>query len=116
MGCKSGTGMSGSMAREKRLAVQLSIRQLAPGDMLGSHESPGRPRLEHADRALPALNLWIYPVLLGSGKKLFADGTIPTALRLVDSATFSTGTVLLTYQRVGKPRYGDMAWDADQAT
>jgi dihydrofolate reductase len=62
------------------------------------------------------LNLWIYPVLLGSGKRLFADGTIPTALRLVDSATFGTGTVLLTYQRAGKPRYGNLAWDADQTS
>jgi dihydrofolate reductase len=62
------------------------------------------------------LNLWIYPVVLGSGKQLFADGTIPTALRLVDSATFTTGTVLLTYQRAGKPTYGNLAWDADQAS
>jgi dihydrofolate reductase len=60
--------------------------------------------------------LWVFPVLLGSGKRLFADGTIPTALRLVDSATFGTGTVLLTYQRAGKPRYGNLAWDADQTS
>src|SRR6266576_5350268 len=32
------------------------------------------------------LNVWVYPVLLGSGKRLFADGTVPTALRLVESA------------------------------
>jgi dihydrofolate reductase len=61
------------------------------------------------------LSLWIYPVLLGSGKRLFADGTIPTALRLVDSATFGNGVVALTYRRVGKPGYGDMAWEARQA-
>lgn len=59
-------------------------------------------------------NVWVYPVLLGSGKRLFADGTIPTALRLVDSATFSTGAALLAYQRAGKPTYGTAAWDADQ--
>ena len=33
------------------------------------------------------LNLWVFPVLLGSGKRLFAEGTVPTALRLVESAT-----------------------------
>lgn len=48
----------------------------------------------------------MYPVLLGSRKRLFTDGTIPTALRLIDSATFGAGTVLLTYERVGKPTYG----------
>jgi dihydrofolate reductase len=55
------------------------------------------------------LNVWVYPVLLGSGKRLFADGTVPTALRLVESATFPKGAVLLAYQRTGKPTYGSMA-------
>ena len=29
--------------------------------------------------------LWVFPVVIGSGKRLFADGTIPAALKLVDS-------------------------------
>jgi hypothetical protein len=53
-----------------------------------------------------------YPVLLGTGKRVFGSGTVPTALRLVDSVTFQSGTVLLTYERAGKPTYGDMALDA----
>ena len=55
------------------------------------------------------LNLWVYPVLLGSGKRLFAEGTVPTALRLVESATFSKGAVLLSYEHVGRPTFGSMA-------
>ena len=55
------------------------------------------------------LNLWVYPVLLGSGKRLFAEGTVPTALRLVESATFSKGAVHLIYERAGKPTFGSMA-------
>src|SRR5207253_144029 len=31
------------------------------------------------------LNLWMYPVLLGVGKQVFGDGTVPTALRLIES-------------------------------
>jgi dihydrofolate reductase len=62
------------------------------------------------------LHLWVYPVLLGSGKQLFAGGTVPTALRLVDSASFPRGSVLLSYQRAGKPTYGDLAWDAQSAS
>jgi dihydrofolate reductase len=62
------------------------------------------------------LNLWIYPVLLGSGKRVFAEGTIPTALRLVDSRTDSAGTVVLTYKHAGRPAFGNMAWDADGST
>jgi dihydrofolate reductase len=55
------------------------------------------------------LYLWVFPVLLGSGKRLFAEGTVPTALRLVESATFPKGAVLLTYERAGKPTFGSMA-------
>ena len=54
-------------------------------------------------------NLWVYPVLLGSGKRLFGDGTMPTALRLVESKTFGNGAVLLSYQPTGKPEYGSTA-------
>ena len=52
------------------------------------------------------LNLWQYPLLLGSGKHVFADGTVPTALRLIDSVTYPSGTLHLTYDTAGTPRYG----------
>ena len=55
------------------------------------------------------LNLWVFPVLLGSGKRLFAEGTVPAALRLVESATFPNGAVHLIYERAGKPTFGSMA-------
>ena len=55
------------------------------------------------------MNLWLYPVLLGSGKRVFADGTVPTALRLTESATFPSGTLHITYDTVGVPTYGSMA-------
>ena len=45
--------------------------------------------------------LLVYPVVLGSGKRLFTDGGL-TTLRLVDTQTFSSGVVLLHYQPVGK--------------
>jgi dihydrofolate reductase len=54
-------------------------------------------------------NVWVYPVLLGNGKRLFGDGTIPTALRLVESRAFGNGAVLLSYQPTGKPEYGTTA-------
>ncbi len=60
-------------------------------------------------RLVDAYRLMIFPVLLGSGKRLFAEGTVPTALRLVNSATFSKGAVLLIYERAGKPTFGSMA-------
>ena len=55
------------------------------------------------------LNLWVYPLLLGSGKQLFAGGTVPAALRLVESAAYPSGTIHLTYEAAGVPTYGDLA-------
>jgi dihydrofolate reductase len=52
------------------------------------------------------LNLWVFPLLLGSGKKVFADGTVPTALRLTDSVTSPSGIVHLTYEAAGAVTYG----------
>jgi dihydrofolate reductase len=55
------------------------------------------------------LNLWLYPLLLGSGKPVFGDGTLPTVLRLVESHTYPKGTLQLNYETAGVPTYGDMA-------
>ena len=55
------------------------------------------------------MNIWVYPVLLGAGKRLFGEGIQPTAMRLLDSRTFSDGVIALKYERAGKPEYGNMA-------
>jgi len=55
------------------------------------------------------INLWVYPLLLGSGKKVFADGTVPTVLRPTGSASYPSGTLHLTYETAGAPTYGTMA-------
>jgi dihydrofolate reductase len=44
------------------------------------------------------LRLMIHPVVLGGGKRLFEDGGDQKGLKLVNSKTFSTGVVYLTYQ------------------
>ena len=46
--------------------------------------------------------LWVHPLVLGSGKRLFRDGRSRTNLRLVDSKTTSTGVLMLTYQPTGE--------------
>lgn len=55
------------------------------------------------------LNLWLYPVTLGQGKRLFDKGTIPAAFRLAEPArTFPKGSVSLVYERAGEVRTQDM--------
>ena len=46
--------------------------------------------------------LWVFPVVIGSGKRLFADGTTPAGLRLVDSKVSTTGVVMGTWEPAGE--------------
>jgi dihydrofolate reductase len=55
------------------------------------------------------INLWLYPILLGSGKQIFAEGTVPTALHLSESVTYPSGTLHLCYETAGVPTYGNLA-------
>jgi dihydrofolate reductase len=50
--------------------------------------------------------LWIFPVVLGAGRRLFAEGTLPTTFQLVDSTTTSTGGAWHVYRPAGRPTYG----------
>jgi dihydrofolate reductase len=48
-----------------------------------------------------AFGLMIYPVTLGSGKRLFADGTIPAAFKVTESTVTASGVVVVNYERAG---------------
>jgi len=69
-----------------------------------------------AERMFDQLNLWVYPILLGQGKKVFADGVAPTSLRLIEPVVASPkGAVMQRYALVeGTPGVGNMA-EIDQA-
>lgn len=45
--------------------------------------------------------LFIYPVTLGSGKKLFASGTIPAAFKVAESHVFPNSVIVVNYERAG---------------
>jgi dihydrofolate reductase len=50
------------------------------------------------DDLLDELQLLVHPIVVGKGKRLFPDGTEQKGLKLVDSRTFSTGVLALTYE------------------
>ena len=54
-------------------------------------------------------HVWTFPVLLGSGKRLFADGAIPAGLKLDGVKTSTTGVVIAIYERAGAIKYGSFA-------
>jgi dihydrofolate reductase len=55
--------------------------------------------------------VWTFPVVLGEGKRLFGEGTIPAGLELTDIQTSTTGVTVATYERAGEIRYGSFALD-----
>jgi dihydrofolate reductase len=63
--------------------------------------------LEH--ELIDELRVWTFPLVVGPGKRLFADGTIPRNLRLSHSVISSTGVVMATYQFAGAVKTGSFA-------
>jgi dihydrofolate reductase len=55
--------------------------------------------------------LWlkIFPITLGKGKRLFAEGTIPAGFKLLESKTSPTGVIIASYARAGEVKTGSFA-------
>ena len=53
--------------------------------------------------------LKIFPITLGTGKRLFGEGTIPAGFKLVDSKTSTKGVIVANYERAGKVKTGSFA-------
>jgi dihydrofolate reductase len=45
--------------------------------------------------------LMIYPITLGAGKRLFADGAIPAAFKLTENQVAPNGVIVVNYERAG---------------
>ncbi len=55
--------------------------------------------------------LWlkIFPVTIGTGKRLFGDGTVPAAFKVRDTQTSPSGVIVATYARAGELKTGSVA-------
>jgi dihydrofolate reductase len=63
--------------------------------------------LEHG--LIDEFRLWIFPLVLGRGKRLFDGGTVPAGLEVVSSQTSSTGVIMATYRSDAEIKYGSFA-------
>ncbi|MFI8962335.1 dihydrofolate reductase family protein [Streptomyces sp. NPDC053493] len=70
------------------------------------HGSAGLARTLFAHDLIDTLHLLVYPVVLGKGRRLFAEGVTPSAFRLTDTRTTGTGVAIHTYELAGRPTYG----------
>jgi dihydrofolate reductase len=56
-------------------------------------------------------HVWTFPLLLGRGKRLFGEGTVPGGLTLTDNRISKTGVVIGTYERAGEVPLGSFQQD-----
>ncbi len=78
------------------------------GGELQVHGSAGLIQTLLAEDLIDALRVVVFPVVLGSGKRLFGDGTVPRTWRLGTQKTSSSGAVMLSYERAGDVQTGSM--------
>ena len=82
-----------------------------PGDELQVHGSGGLAQTLIEHDLVDEYRLLIYPVRLGSGKKLFRGEAKAAALRLISATTTGSGVIVATYQPAGPVRLGSYALD-----
>jgi len=75
------------------------------------HGSAGLAQSLLGAQLVDELNLLVFPVALGQGKRLFEAGVTPSAFKLLESRTSSTGVSISRYALGGKPTYGSFALD-----
>jgi dihydrofolate reductase len=63
--------------------------------------------LEHG--LIDEFRLWIFPLVLGKGKRLFDGGTVPAGLEVASSQVSSTGVLMATYRSGAEIKYGSFA-------
>jgi dihydrofolate reductase len=91
--------------------VATEVERLKAGDGpdLQVHGSTVLLQTLIAAQLIDDYRLWIFPLVLGRGKRLFERGTAPQALSLVDTRSSSTGVLINTYRPTGAVRPGSFA-------
>jgi dihydrofolate reductase len=93
---------SNSVLIEGDAAEGIAARKQEDGPELQVHGSGNLIQTLLRHKLVDEFRLWVFPLVLGSGKRLFADGTVPAGLRLVDSRVSTTGVVMGTWEPAGE--------------
>jgi dihydrofolate reductase len=83
---------------EENVAEELSKLKQQSGKNISITGSVTLVRSLLRDGLLDELRLMIHPIVLGTGRRLFEDGSDQLSLNLVDAHPFSTGVLSLTYE------------------
>ena len=90
-----------SVLIEGDVGEQVAALKQGDGPELQVHGSGNLIQTLLRHNLIDRFNIWTFPVVVGPGKRLFDDGTVPSALQLVDSKVSSTGVEMATYVPAG---------------
>jgi dihydrofolate reductase len=91
------------------IAEKVSKLKQQPGPDLHVYGSANLLQTLFKHDLVDALWLKIYPLTLGSGKRLFGDGTIPAAFKVTESQVSPSGIIIVNYERAGAVTTGSYA-------
>ncbi|MFG1660374.1 dihydrofolate reductase family protein [Micromonospora chersina] len=97
---------AGSHRLDGDLAAAITELKNRPGGELQVHGSGALARWLMREGLIDTYQLLVFPVVLGRGQRLFADGVPPAGLRLTGTRTSGTGVTMLTYDSAGAPTFG----------
>ena len=98
-----------SVLIEGDVAESIAVLKREDGPELQVHGSGNLIQTLLRHHLIDEYRLWFFPVVLGSGKRLFAEGAAPSGLRLLDSKVSTTGVVMGTYEPAGDLVTGSFA-------
>ncbi len=90
------------------IAEQVSKLKQQPGPDLHVYGSANLVQTLMKHDLVDAFWLKIYPLTLGSGKRLFADGTIPAAFKVTEGQVSPSGIIIVNYERAGAVTTGSV--------
>jgi dihydrofolate reductase len=105
-------GWNGASLLEGDVTERVAELKSRPGRELQVWGSGDLARTLMQHGLVDEYRLLVYPVVLGAGRRLFAEGTTPAALRLVESTTTGGGVTISVYEPAGEPTYGSV--DAEE--
>jgi dihydrofolate reductase len=98
----------GTVVLKGDLAAEVAELKRRPGRELQVHGSGGLAQTLMRHDLIDEYRLLTYPVVLGKGKRLFADGAKPAALNVIDHRSTSSGVSIDVYAPAGEPTYGSV--------
>ncbi|MDP9259889.1 MAG: dihydrofolate reductase family protein [Actinomycetota bacterium] len=104
-------GCSKSVLIEGDVAEGIAALKQADGPELQVHGSANLIQTLLRHNLVDQYRLWVFPLVIGSGKRLFSEGTIPAGLKLVGSVVSTTGVTIGTYEPAGEIVAGSFALD-----